>query len=81
MISMRLFCSYTLVVLAALTLASTASARDAQKCDLHLVNQTVGKRLKVAIKDDDSGKESDEVIALVCKQHPAEAAWTVVALF
>ena len=63
------------------TLASTASARDAQKCDLHLVNQTVGKRLKVAIKDDDSGKKSDEVIALVCKPHPVEAGWTVVALF
>ena len=78
---MRLFCSYAPIVLAALTLASTASARDEQKCYLHLVNQTVGKRLKVAIKEDDSGKKSDEVIALVCKPHPVETAWTVVALF
>ena len=81
MISMRLFCSYAPIVLAALTLTSTASARDEQKCDLHLINQTLGKRLKVAIKDDDSGKKSDEVIALVCKLHPVETAWTVVALF
>ncbi len=78
---MRFFCSCVSIFFAALALTSTASAREEQKCDLHLVNQTVGKRLKVAIKDGDSGKKSAEFVALVCKPHPVEATWTVVVLF
>ena len=78
---MRISWLHIPIFLAALLSTSVTFARDEQKCDLDLVNQTVGKRLKGAIKDDDSGKQSAEVIALVCKTHPVETTWTVVAMF
>lgn len=57
---------------------SPAMAREPQSCDVPAVARALQKPLGIAFPQ---GGQSGDVIDLVCKAHPENSAWTIVALF